>query len=66
MAQSSTGTENFKRELVATEQISHPLKANFKLWPVWVADDKQQMYQRTDSLPRQLTRFQIFEQRPFT
>ena len=25
----------------------------FKSWPVWVADNKQQMYQRIDSLTRQ-------------
>ena len=26
---------------------------HFKSWPVWVADNKQQMCQRIDSLPRQ-------------
>ena len=28
------------------------VKTNFKPWPVWAADNKQQMYQRIDSLPR--------------
>ena len=33
------------------------LLSNLKLLPVWVADDKQQMYQRINSLPWRQTRF---------